>query len=161
MQCQNCKKETETGSYYEFHYGNSSMSDMGPIPSSPSGRRYLVTTTIEGSRRSWICQTCVIKGTLIPIAIGTLLCALLPATMVLRSLYAGEISGSIATLVAVFLLMCLCVGVYLIGIGIGEIGVNGENRAIEADSSELREAGYDEFLNHRGYEKFRKKSLGM
>jgi len=41
--------------------------------------------------------------------------------------------------------MCLCVGVYLIGMGIGEIGVNGENRAIDAYSSELREAGLNEF----------------
>ena len=31
MKCQLCKKEKETGSYYEFHYGNTSMSDMGPI----------------------------------------------------------------------------------------------------------------------------------
>lgn len=161
MKCQKCKKEKETGSYYEFHYGYSSMSDMGPTPSSPTGRRYLVTTRIEGSKRSWICRTCVIKGTLIPIAIGTLLCALLPATMALRSLYAGEISGSIATLVAVFLLICLCVGFCLIGMGIGEIGVSGENRAIEANSSELREAGFNEFLNHRDYKKFKKKSLGL
>ena len=60
-----------------------------------------------------------------------------------------------------FLLMCLGVGVSLIGMGIGEIGVSGENRAIDANSSELREAGFDEFLNHRDYKKFRKKSLGL
>jgi len=161
MKCQNCKKEKEIGSYYEFHYGNTSMSDMRPIHSSPTGRRYMVTTRIEGSRRSWICRRCMIKGALLPIAIGTMLCATLPATMALRSLYAGEISGSIATLAAVFLLICLCVGVYLIGMGIGEIGVSGENRAIEANSSELREAGYDKFLNHRDYKSFRKKSLGL
>ena len=71
----------------------------------------MVTTRIEGSRRAWICRSCVIKGTLMPPAMGTLLCALLPATMAIRSLYTGEISGSIATLVAVFLLICLCVGI--------------------------------------------------
>ena len=161
MKCQKCNKEKENGSYYEFHYGNTSMSDMGPVQWSPTGRRYMVTTTIEGSRRSWICRTCVIKGTIMPIAIGIILCALLPASMALRSLYTGEISGSIATLVTVILLTCLCLGVYLIGMGIGEIGVSGENRAIEANSSELREAGYDKFLNHRDYKKFRKKSLGL
>jgi hypothetical protein len=161
MECQICKKEKETGSYYEFHYGNSSMSDMGPILSSPTGRKYLVTTRIEGSRRSWICRTCVIKGSIMPIAIGIMLCALLPATMALRSLYTGEISGPIATLVAVFLFICLCVGISLIGMGIGEIGVSGENRAIDANSSELREAGFDEFLNHREYKKFKKKSMGL
>ena len=96
-----------------------------------------------------------------PIAIGIILCALLPATIALRSLYTGEISGSIATLVTVTLLTCLCLGVYLIGMGIGEIGVSGENRAIDANSSELREAGFNKFLNHRDYKKFRKKSLGL
>jgi hypothetical protein len=161
MKCQKCNKEKENGSYYEFHYGNTSMSDMGPIHSSPTGRRYMVTATIEGSRRSWICRVCVIKGALLPIAIGTLLCALLPATMALRSIYAGEISDPIATLVGVFLFICLCVGVSLIGMGIGEIGVSGENRATEVNSSELREAGFDEFLNHRDYKKFRKKSMGL
>lgn len=95
------------------------------------------------------------------ITIGTILCSLLPATMALRSLYTEDISGSIATLAAVFLLICLCVGVSLIGMGVGEIGVSGENRAIEANSSELREAGFNEFLNHRDYKKFRKKSLGL
>jgi len=57
--------------------------------------------------------------------------------------------------------MCLCVGVSLIGMGMGEIGVCGENRAIDANSSELREAGFDEFLNYRDYKKYRKKSLGL
>ena len=161
MKCEKCKKEKETGSYYEFHYGNSSMSDMGPIPASPGARRYLVTTRIEGSRRAWICRTCVIKETLLPIIIGTLFCALLPATIALRSLYTGEISASIATLATVFLLLCLCGGVCLIGMGIGEISVSGENRAIEANSSELLEAGYNKFLNHRDYKKFRKESLGL
>lgn len=161
MECQKCNKEKKTGSYYEFHYGNTSMSDMGPVPWSPTGRRYMVTTTIEGSRRSWICRTCVIKGTIMPIAIGILLCALLPATIALRSLYAGEILGSLATLMTVTLLTCLCLGVYLIGMGIGEIGVSGENRAIDANSSELREAGFNKFLNHRDYKKFRKKSMGL
>ena len=121
----------------------------------------MVTTRIEGSRRSWICRTCAIKGTLLPIVIGIMFCALLPATIALRSLYTEEISGSIATLAAVFLLMCLCVGVSLIGMGMGEIGVCGENRAIDANSSELREAGFDEFLNYRDYKKYRKKSLGL
>ena len=161
MQCQNCKKEKEIGSYYEFHYGNTSMSYMGPIQWSPTGRRHMVTTRIEGSRRSWICQMCVIKGILLPIAIGILLCALVPATVALRSIYAGEISDSVATLVAVFLFICLYAGVHQIGMGIGEIGVSGENRAIEVICSELREAGYDKFLNHRNYKKFRKKSLGL
>ena len=121
----------------------------------------MVTTRIEGSRRSWICRSCVNKGILLPLAIGTLLCALLPATMAIRSLYTGEISGPIATLVAVFLLICLCIGLYSIGVGIMEIGVSGENRAIEANSSELLEAGYNKFLNHRDYKKFRKESLGL
>lgn len=121
----------------------------------------MVTTNIEGLRRSWICRTCVIKGTIMPVAIGTLLCALLPASMALRSIYAGEISDPIATLAAVFLFICLYAGVHQIGMGIGEIGVSGENRAIEANSSELREAGFDEFLNHRDYKKFRKKSLEL
>ena len=161
MKCQNCNKEKKTGSYYEFHYGSTNMSDMGPVQWSPTGRRYMVTTRIEGSRRSWICRRCVIKGNIMPIAIGTILCSLLPATIAMRSLYTEDISGSIATLAAVFLLMCLCVGVSLIGMGIGEIGVSGENRAIDANSSELREAGFNEFLNHRDYKKFRKKSLGL
>ena len=121
----------------------------------------MVTTTIEGSRRSWICRVCVIKGTLLPIAIGTLLCALLPASIALRSLYTGEISESIATLADVFLFLLLIGGVCLIRMGVGEIGVSGENRAIEANPSELHEAGYNKFLNHRDYKKFRKKSLGL
>ena len=121
----------------------------------------MVTTSIEGSRRSWICRTCLLKGILLPIAIGILLCALLPTTIALRSIYAGEISHPIASLVGVFLFACLCVGVSAIGMGIGKIGVSGENRAIEANSSELREAGFDEFLNHRDYKKFRKKSMGL
>ena len=137
------------------------MTDMGPIPSSPDGRRYLVTTRIEGSRRSWICRTCVIKETLLPIVIGTLFCALLPATIALRSLYTGEISAPMATLAAVFLLLFLCGGVCMIGMGISEIGVSGENRAIEANSSKLLEARYNKFLNHREYKTFRKKSLGQ
>ena len=141
MECQKCNKEKKTGSYYEFHYGSTTMSDMGPVQWSPTGRRYMVTTTIEGSRRSWICRTCVIKGTLMPVAIGILIWSLVPATMALRLIYAGEISDPIASLVGVFLFICLYLGVYQIGMGIGEIGVSGENRAIEANSSELREAG--------------------
>ena len=45
--------------------------------------------------------------------------------------------------------------------GISEIGTSGENRAIDANSSELREAGFNEFLNHSDYKKFKKKSLGL
>ncbi len=57
--------------------------------------------------------------------------------------------------------MCLGVGVSLIGMGIGEIGVSGENRAIDANFSKLREARFNKFLNHRDYKKFRKKSMGL
>lgn len=156
MNCQKCNKERKTGSYYEFHYGSTTMSDMGPIRWSPIGKRYRVTTRIEGSRSSWICRACVNKGIILPVVGGTVLCSLLPVII-----YSGAIPESIAGLVGVLLFICLFVGIGLIVSGIREIGVSGENRAISANFSELHEAGYDEFLNHRDHENFRKKSLGL
>ncbi len=44
-------------------------------------------------------------------------------------------------------------GLCLIVQGIGEIGISGENRAIEAKNSTLQLAGYDKLLNHRDFKK--------
>lgn len=154
MICEKCGQDRQSGSTYEFRYGaTTSAMPMGPI----SSGKYRMTVRIAGSKRPWICRACMLKGILLPMAIGLILGVVIPAALALavaatRDLPGGlwNLVGTIAPLLAI---LCFGIGLSLIVQGIGEIGVSGENRAIEANNAALQQAGYDKLLNHRDFKK--------
>jgi hypothetical protein len=154
MRCEKCNKEKKTGAYYEFHYGKSiSYQQIAPFPS----EKYRATYRIEGSRRSWICRACVVRGVLSPVGIGMIFWAVLAVIITASDIIRKSAIDSqcIVTVGSILAIICFFTGISFILNGINEIGVSGENRAIEANRPGLKEAGYDKLLNHRDYRKIR------
>jgi len=155
--CEKCKCEKDKGAFYEFHYGHYSSTPISTYPSEKS----LVKESIAGSMRSWICQTCMLKGILGPIGRGLASWAvgglIFLAIELLRDHI--DIPECVSTFVAIIIFVGFCMGIYGLIDGLGEIGVSGENRAIEANRSTLTEAGFNNFYNHRKHREFKKRML--
>lgn len=156
MRCEKCSKEKNTGSYYDFYYGTLVSSNMGPIQPERLPTTWTAAYRIAGSKRSWICRACVIRGFMSGIAAGVVLWMVVAAVLGLRWLYAGDIPGLLAIALVPVSLFCFIGGIDLIWSGIREIGISGESRAIEANRSHLQNSGYDVFFNHREYHRLKR-----
>ncbi len=154
MRCEKCGLDRESGSYYTFRYGTSSST---PVDLRPGSEKYRVTTRIAGEKTSWICRKCVLKGIALNFYLGIGFAVVLPVVILLIGAAARSLNGRLLDLIASAgaCVMVISFGVGITGIvsGIGEIAVSGENRAIEANRSELNQAGYSVLLNHREYRK--------